>query len=206
MDVSKAIDKARDEDAEPRRGVCRLLRAALVNSGRTRREIDEHPGTANVSQYWFSPDRNPQVPPVEKWPWVRDFLGIGPELDAEVVWRLNGRKGKPGENWDKREVIGTRMVNGAEGSAGGYADGIASQRGLGGVVREIDITAPATPDAARWQGWGTALKPAHEPVVVARKPLDGTVAANVLTHGTGAPTSTPPASAPRTLSAGQTRA
>lgn len=185
MDVSKAIDKARDEDAEPRRGVCRLLRAALVNSGRTRREIDEHFGTANVSQYWFSPDRNPQVPPVEKWPWVRDFLGIGPELDAEV-WRLNGRKGKPGENWDKREVIGTRMVNGAEGSAGGYADGIASQRGLGGVVREIDITAPATPDAARWQGWGTALKPAHEPVVVARKPFQGTVAANVLAHGTGA--------------------
>ena len=37
-----------------------------------------------------------------------------------------------------------------------------------------------------WQGWGTALKPAFEPVVVARKPLDGTVAANVLRHGTGA--------------------
>jgi hypothetical protein len=45
---------------------------------------------------------------------------------------------------------------------------------------------PATPDAQRWQGWGTALKPAHEPVVVARKPLAGTVAANVLAHGTGA--------------------
>lgn len=42
-------------------------------------------------------------------------------------------------------------------------------------------------DAARqWAGWGTALKPAHEPIVVARKPLDGTVAANVLAHGTGA--------------------
>jgi DNA modification methylase len=47
-------------------------------------------------------------------------------------------------------------------------------------------TAPATPDAERWQGWGTALKPAHEPIVVARKPLAGTVAANVLAHGTGA--------------------
>lgn len=48
------------------------------------------------------------------------------------------------------------------------------------------ITAPATPDAQRWQGWGTALKPAHEPIVLARKPLAGTVAANVLAHGTGA--------------------
>ena len=46
--------------------------------------------------------------------------------------------------------------------------------------------APATAAAKQWQGWGTALKPAFEPVVVARKPLTGTVAANVLEHGTGA--------------------
>jgi len=49
-----------------------------------------------------------------------------------------------------------------------------------------DITAPATPEAQRWQGWGTALKPAHEPICVARKPLTGTVASNVLEWGTGA--------------------
>ena len=48
------------------------------------------------------------------------------------------------------------------------------------------LTAPATDAARTWQGWGTALKPAFEPIVVARKPLAGTVAANVLTHGTGA--------------------
>jgi DNA modification methylase len=48
------------------------------------------------------------------------------------------------------------------------------------------VTAPATPQAQQWQGWGTALKPAYEPIVVARKPLRGTVAANVLEHGTGA--------------------
>lgn len=48
------------------------------------------------------------------------------------------------------------------------------------------VTAPATPEAAQWQGWGTALKPAHEPIVVARKPPVGTVAENVLEHGTGA--------------------
>ena len=48
------------------------------------------------------------------------------------------------------------------------------------------ITAPATDAARQWQGWGTALKPSHEPIVVARKPLSGTVAATVLEHGTGA--------------------
>ncbi len=46
--------------------------------------------------------------------------------------------------------------------------------------------APATPEAQQWAGWGTALKPAMEPITVARKPLIGTVAANVLEHGTGA--------------------
>ena len=45
---------------------------------------------------------------------------------------------------------------------------------------------PVSPEARTWQGWGTQLKPAFEPVVVARKPLVGTVAKNVLTHGVGA--------------------
>jgi len=47
------------------------------------------------------------------------------------------------------------------------------------------ITAPATDSAKQWDGWGTALKPAHEPICMARKPIDGTVAANVLKYGTG---------------------
>jgi hypothetical protein len=45
--------------------------------------------------------------------------------------------------------------------------------------------APATPEAQQWAGWGTALKPSLEPVTVARKPIEGTVAANVLQHGCG---------------------
>ena len=44
---------------------------------------------------------------------------------------------------------------------------------------------PSTDEAKQWQGWGTALKPALEPIVMARKPLDGTVANNVLKHGVG---------------------
>ncbi len=78
----------------------------------------------------------------------------------------------------EREVVGskavTRIMDGSEL--------------VGGVVRSgvVDITAPATPEAERWNGWGTAIKPAHEPICLARKPLVGTVAENVLTHGTGA--------------------
>lgn len=51
---------------------------------------------------------------------------------------------------------------------------------------EVNGDEPATDAARQWQGWGTALKPASEPIIVARKPLAGTVAATVLAHGTGA--------------------
>lgn len=51
---------------------------------------------------------------------------------------------------------------------------------MGSVPNEARITAPATEAAKQWDGWGTALKPALEPITLARKPLDGTVAANVL--------------------------
>jgi hypothetical protein len=51
---------------------------------------------------------------------------------------------------------------------------------------EYQLTAPATPEARQWQGWGTALKPANEPICVARKPIsEKTIADNVLKWGTG---------------------
>jgi len=53
-----------------------------------------------------------------------------------------------------------------------------------GFPKSLDVSKAIGCDA--WQGWGTALKPAHEPIVLARKPLNGTVANNVLQHGTGA--------------------
>lgn len=57
----------------------------------------------------------------------------------------------------------------------------------GGNTGNKHITAPATEEAKQWQGWGSALKPAHEPIVLARKPLsEKTIAENVLKHGTGA--------------------
>jgi DNA modification methylase len=77
----------------------------------------------------------------------------------------------------ERQIIGvhtngaTRIYDNGEGEA---------------LSSSIDVTIPATDAARQWDGWGTALKPSHEPIVVARKPLVGTVAGNVLAHGTGA--------------------
>jgi site-specific DNA-methyltransferase (adenine-specific) len=55
-----------------------------------------------------------------------------------------------------------------------------------GTYSSALVTAPATEAARQWSGFGTALKPSIEPVVCARKPLDGTVAENVMKWGTGA--------------------
>jgi len=62
----------------------------------------------------------------------------------------------------------------------------ANERNNGFVTVSADITTPTTDEAKQWEGWGTALKPANEPIVVARKPLsEKTVAENVLKWGTG---------------------
>ena len=60
------------------------------------------------------------------------------------------------------------------------------QEALEKGYHEVDSDDPATEEAALWNGWGSALKPAHEPMVLARKPMPGSIAQNVLDNGTGA--------------------
>ena len=87
----------------------------------------------------------------------------------------------------KRKVVGKQRLSGNAAQSikekgGTFASNTNS---IGVKPIDIDITAPATPEAQQWEGWGTALKPTVEPIVMARKPLIGTVAENVLTYGTG---------------------
>ena len=83
----------------------------------------------------------------------------------------------------EREVVGTRGLN--RWTTADQSNVVPS--GMRAAFdRANELTAPATDDAKRWQGWGTALKPAAEPWVLARKPIADTVAANVIAHGTGA--------------------
>jgi site-specific DNA-methyltransferase (adenine-specific) len=76
----------------------------------------------------------------------------------------------------KRDIVGTKL--GA--SLGSFTGGYGVNEG-----KTISETASATDEAKKWDGWGTALKPTVEPVVMARKPFDGTIANNVLTWGVG---------------------
>ena len=88
----------------------------------------------------------------------------------------------------ERELIGSKL--GQPGYSLKENDSTQHSRSAYGKFSDAEsecaITAPATPEAQQWDGWGTALKPALEPITVARKPFKGTVANNVLEHGTGA--------------------
>lgn len=176
LDVSKAIDKVRD-DSEDVRKICRWLRARMEERCLTSKDIadlfDFHP---RMVDHWAARDTDsqPTLPTLEQWDSLRTLLGFPNVMDHEVL-RLNLRKGQPGEAWADRPITGT-----VEEWTNRSTYALTSRDNL---RRDI----PATPEAEQWEGWGTALKPAHEPIVMARKPLAArTVAAQVLSTGTGA--------------------
>jgi DNA modification methylase len=176
LDVSKAIDKTRAEDIEPVRAICRVVRAAMDAKGLKSKDLARHFGDCHprLIDHWAARDTDsqPSLPTWEQWLTLRGLLAIADSYDVEVR-RLNDRKGTPGESWQNAEVVGEH-----EGETPGFGDHRFS-------VRDRSIRAP-TDLAGEWSGWGTALKPAQEPIVLARKPLDGTVSENVQEHGTGA--------------------
>jgi DNA modification methylase len=180
LDVSKAIDKQRYDRADVYR-VTAWVREARDAAGITNRDIDDAFGFAGMAGHWTSAKSQPAVPTLDQVPTLLAVLGVKlndvPDDIRQLLWDLNGRKGQPGDNWWKREVIGTRSDVATRIYDNGEGPTLPST---------IPITAPATDAAHQWNGWGTALKPAHEPIVVARKPLTGTVAANVMEYGTGA--------------------
>ena len=184
LDMSKAIDRAAATRCErnPEFDEVRAwLRAAVKSRGLTYRQIDGALGNENSHKASHYLDNSqPQIPTPRDWAILKTLLGVEDELQRPAkdnVFVLF-----------EREVLGTRQVHrGVAFSSEGPS--------------ELAVTAPATENAARWEGWGTALKPSWEPVVVARKPLMGTVAANVLEHGTGALN----VDGCRTLSTGESR-
>lgn len=83
----------------------------------------------------------------------------------------------------EREVLGSK-ITGTMNNKGGAS---VNKEGWDGGQKEVFVTAPSTEEAKQWDGWGSALKPANEPIVLARKPLEKglSIAENVLKWGTG---------------------
>lgn len=149
-----------------------------------------------------------QVPGVEFWRLFMDACVPGAHLAAFGGTRQYHRMACAIEDagWDVRDCLmwlygsgfpksldvskAIDKAAGAEREVVGkhpFPSSTAARRAMGdGWQESPDITAPATEDDKRWHGWGTALKPAWEPITLARKPLAGTVASNVLEYGAGA--------------------
>ncbi|HHT84428.1 MAG TPA: site-specific DNA-methyltransferase [Firmicutes bacterium] len=164
LDVGKQFDK-RKGGASFVHEFAKLIKKKRLEKGYSLAFMDKEVcgGTTNYS--WFE-----GRPAGVRLPQLKEYYKIKELLDLDDTYDEMMEEAE-------REKIG-------EGTSGKtYAmGGLRGEQTGEGVY---DITAPATDLAKKWDGWGTALKPAHEPIILARKPLDGTVAENVLKWGTG---------------------
>lgn len=180
-DVSKAIDRQRDDRDDILR-VTAWIRSERDRSGLKNSDIDAPFGFSGMAGHWTSSKSQPSVPTLQQIPQLLELFGLTldgvPDEMRTLIWTLNGRKGQPGDAWFRREITGYH-----EGPSpiGSYADKFKDSHHVAKERRDN----PASPEARQWEGWGTALKPATEPAIVVRKPLEGTVAESVLKWGTG---------------------
>jgi len=179
LDLARAIDRLRFRRAEVLE-VTAWVRGALEASGRTRAELDEVFGFRGMAGHWTSSASQPSVPTLEQVPTLLAFLGVEelPGRIRELLLELNGRRGEPGRDWFRREKIGERVMVDATKRPLPFS-------GPDAPRRLVEITAPHGEDARRWEGYGTALKPAWEPILLVRRPPGDVVARCALEHGTG---------------------
>ena len=164
LDISKAIDKANgkhDRDLQPFGDYVKTCRLA---KGLTLGKLDEAMGTNTAASWWEGRKSGIQPPGLEQYNRLKTVLEMDNRFDELIDWIEA-----------EREVVGKAYrLDKKEGHVnygGGTPEG------------EYDITTPSTEHAKTWDGYGTALKPAHEPICVAMKPLSGTYAQNAIEHG-----------------------
>lgn len=149
LNVGKALDNV-GGDALAWQAFAKAYSEAVKTSAYTYADIDKILGLKSSSCYWARTDHRGGMPPREHWEVLRDLL----HLNEDFVRLYDGAE---------REILQERTMTQGGGSSHMLRTGEARK------VR-ADITAPATTQAKTWDGWGTALKPAWEPVLVGRKP------------------------------------
>jgi hypothetical protein len=166
--IGKAIDK-RGGNNVLNNEIAEKLKEARTKRNITLKQADEMfcNGTTNYSWYEGRPKgiRIPEPEEFQKivdaWPEMKEYFDKTFPANRPVIDVINKAR-----NFDSSYAI----------------------PGLGSETTYVDleITEASTNEAKQWDGWGTALKPAHEPIIMARKPFKGDVATNVLKYGTGA--------------------
>jgi len=165
LNIGKAVDKINGET-----GRMEKFTEWMRITGMSSKEINNITSTSMGSHYLTNKSQ-PAIPTAELWAKLRPHIQIMiPAWVDELVFRIEA----------EREVTGiqTNIANKNNDNTGRYQWNTKGQE----RKQSIDITKGTSP----YEGWGTALKPAHEPIVVARKPLsESTIAENVLRWGTG---------------------
>jgi len=168
LDISKAIDKT-GKRYEFFNEVRTFLKEALFKTNYTIKDINILMGYAlngsGMAGHWFGNITQQTLPTKNQWFKLKELLDFTDCFDETFRNCIN-----PNE----RPIIG-KHPNPAGSKGNTFPLG-----------QECNLTKPATPEAEQWEGWGTALKPANEPICLARKPLsEKTIAENVLKWGTG---------------------
>ena len=169
LDVGKAIDKVNGETDRLHRFTAWMRGQGMTtaNLWQVLLPFAKNEATAKaIAQHYVSAGQQPAIPTSAIWSVVRPLCGDVPGWVDQLVERHEA----------EREVVGEKAST---------ALAVAPGQNTDRPQVNLDITRPATDAAKQWDGWGTALKPAWEPIVLARKPLVGTVAANVTQYGTG---------------------
>lgn len=174
-DLARAIDRRRD-DREQTLQVTAWLKAARDAAGHTNRDLNQILGwpADGHAQHFTTQGVAAAVPTGEQWGRLRQVIGFDDRDILPTLTELWARKGTVGEAFARREVISERREKVRDTSLyQGYSGHRIKSRA-------------ASDEARRWEGWNTALKPAHDPILLARKGTGyNTLTANVLQHGVG---------------------
>lgn len=176
LDVSKAIDKMGEQNkdyAELSEELCAYLKRSRLALGLSTIQLGEHfkthPDRINHGGCITNWEKGHGIPTMIQWGMLKDLLSLNDERFISLIERAILKR-FPAD----REVVG--VYDTGMGGLGGKRLGATSG----------NITIAKTEEAQKWNGYGTALKPATEFWTLARKPLsEKTIAQNVIEHGTG---------------------
>jgi hypothetical protein len=168
MDISKSLDKRNGKQDEDFTKFGNYVKQCREAKGYSKNDIDRIMGTNTAYAWWegrnYLGDFKVQLPDKENYYKLKKLLELDNRFDYLIEWQEA-----------EREVIGTTITNKTV------------YQNIGGknISGKINITEPSTDLAKQWQGWGTALKPSFEPIIVARKPFKGSLVDNVIEYGVG---------------------
>jgi DNA modification methylase len=178
LDVSKHIDTL-DKLGPQREQQYAFTRWIRGNCALSSTGIDKLLGTNGMGRHYTDVPpggKQPEIAVREHFEALRPHFKTQPPITIELAVAARTVES---QNLKRRPVIG-KHEDPAQASEW-RANVSGSKRS-----EPQDITAAYSEEAKRWEGFGTALKPCHEPIIFARKPLEGTYANNVMTHGCGA--------------------